>query len=33
MPKREYEEYLRGRKERLGGLGLTGEEPVGVQSL
>ncbi|OBT48254.1 hypothetical protein VE00_00980 [Pseudogymnoascus sp. WSF 3629] len=31
MPKKAYAEYLRGRKERLDELGLTGDEPNGVQ--
>ncbi|KFZ03863.1 hypothetical protein V502_10601 [Pseudogymnoascus sp. VKM F-4520 (FW-2644)] len=33
VPKAAYAEYLRGRKERLEEQGLTGDEPIGVQSL
>jgi hypothetical protein len=31
VPKAAYAEYLRGRKKRLDELGLTGDEPIGVQ--
>jgi len=32
-PKPEYAAYLRGRAERLQELGLTGNEPIGIQNL
>ncbi|OBT65939.1 hypothetical protein VE03_03227 [Pseudogymnoascus sp. 23342-1-I1] len=33
VPKEAYAEYLKGRKERLEEQGLTGDEPIGIQSL
>lgn len=33
VPKEAYAEYLRGRTKRLDEQGLTGDEPIGVQSL
>lgn len=33
VPKEAYAEYLKGRKARLDEQGLTGDEPIGVQSL